>query len=159
MYLVQVYLPSVSFKKVTINNYFINLFIARDEWKVVAHEIGHGFGAIHDCTSETCPCKGESCQCCVLDASTCNGEGFLMSPISNISAEHFSPCSINTICSAFPKTGHCLADPQKHIRSIYELNVCGNGIKEAGEECDTSGVDTDCCDPKTCLLKKQAVCE
>ncbi|KAG2207169.1 hypothetical protein INT47_012222 [Mucor saturninus] len=133
--------------------------ITRDEWKVVAHEIGHGFGAIHDCTSETCPCEGEACQCCALDSATCNGEGFLMSPISNVSAEHFSPCSVKTICSAFPKTGHCLADPQEHVRSIYELDVCGNGIKEQGEECDTSGVDTDCCDAKTCKLKKPAVCE
>lgn len=82
-----------------------------------------------------------------------------MSPISNVSAEHFSPCSINTICSAFPTTGHCLSDPLDHARSIYELNVCGNGIMEAGEECDTGGIDSDCCNSQTCKLKENAVCE
>ncbi|GAA5800282.1 hypothetical protein HPULCUR_005708 [Helicostylum pulchrum] len=133
--------------------------ITRDEWKVVAHEIGHGFGAIHDCASDSCPCEGDACQCCPANEDSCPSEGFLMSPISNISAKHFSPCSIKTICSAFPTTGHCLSDPLDHARSIYELNVCGNGIMEAGEECDTGGIDSDCCDSKTCKLKEHAVCE
>ncbi|KAI9487615.1 MAG: Metallo-peptidase family M12-domain-containing protein [Benjaminiella poitrasii] len=134
--------------------------ITRDEWKVVAHEIGHGFGAIHDCTSSDCPCLDGNCNCCQLNANQCDSSGFLMSAITNSSAEQFSRCSIDTICTEFPTLGTCLVDPdERHTDSIYQLNMCGNGIKEEGEECDTGGVDTDCCDPKTCKLKPQAVCE
>ncbi|KAI8087346.1 Metallo-peptidase family M12-domain-containing protein, partial [Thamnidium elegans] len=96
--------------------------ITRDEWKVVAHEIGHGFGAIHDCTSDSCPCEGDACQCCPFNDASC-------------------------------------PNPLDHARPIYELNVCGNGIMEAGEECDTGGIDSDCCDAQTCKLKEHAVCE
>ncbi|KAL7319325.1 hypothetical protein PS15m_002474 [Mucor circinelloides] len=133
--------------------------ITRDEWKVVAHEIGHGFGAIHDCVAENCPCNGDDCKCCRLNSDQCDSSGFLMSALSNTSAESFSPCSINTICDAFPSIGSCLADPDDNLHHVYQLNVCGNGIKEEGEECDTAGIDTDCCDAKTCKLKPTAVCE
>lgn len=127
---------------------------------MVAHEIGHGFGAIHDCTSDTCPCNGSNCQCCPYSTTQCDsGADYLMSPVTNTTAEYFSPCSINTVCSAFPEIGSCLSDPQEHLHSIYQLYVCGNGIKEVGEECDTGGVDTACCNAKTCKLKKSAVCE
>ncbi|CEP15429.1 hypothetical protein [Parasitella parasitica] len=153
--------------------------ITRDEWKVVAHEIGHGFGktllrkhksrcvinkrrilgAIHDCTADDCPCVGDDCQCCQLSSNQCDSSGFLMSALSNRSAEAFSPCSVNTICNAFPGIGTCLADPNEKLHQVYQLNTCGNGIKEEGEECDTNGVDTACCDAKTCKLKPTAVCE
>src|SRR6202035_1928806 len=43
--------------------------IGQDEWKVLAHEIGHGFGAYHDCTAQTCPTTQT---CCPLSASTCD---------------------------------------------------------------------------------------
>ncbi|KAK4516029.1 carnitine O-acetyltransferase yat1 [Mucor velutinosus] len=133
--------------------------ITRDEWKVVAHEIGHGFGAIHDCVADNCPCTGSDCKCCQLNSNQCDSSGFLMSALSNTSAESFSPCSINTICDAFPSIGSCLVDPSDNRHHVYRLNVCGNGIKEEGEECDPGGVDTDCCDAKTCKLKPTAVCE
>ncbi|KAI8637171.1 Metallo-peptidase family M12-domain-containing protein [Parasitella parasitica] len=133
--------------------------ITRDEWKVVAHEIGHGFGAIHDCTADDCPCVGEDCQCCQLSSNQCDSSGYLMSALSNRSAETFSPCSVNTICNAFPGIGSCLVDANDKLHQVYQLNSCGNGIQEEGEECDTNGVDTACCDATTCKLKPTAVCE
>lgn len=48
-----------------------------------------------------------------------------------------------------------------------EASVCGNGVLEEGEQCDEGGGssgghewggDELCCDPKTCLLKKNAFC-
>ena len=39
------------------------------QWQVLAHELGHGFGAYHDCTSQICE-TGQTC--CPLSASTCD---------------------------------------------------------------------------------------
>jgi Metallo-peptidase family M12 len=42
---------------------------SRDEWQILAHELGHGFGAYHDCTSDLC---STTTVCCPLSASVCN---------------------------------------------------------------------------------------
>ncbi|KAI9279447.1 Metallo-peptidase family M12-domain-containing protein [Umbelopsis sp. AD052] len=132
--------------------------IIRDEWKVVAHEIGHGFGAIHDCTSSTCPCSGSSCACCPLSSTQCDAGGtYIMNPTSNVSTNDFSPCSITTICTNFPDLGSCLQEPGS--RNVESTNMCGNGIVEKGEQCDTAGNDTACCDAATCKFKTGAVCD
>jgi len=41
----------------------------QDEWQVLAHELGHGFGAYHDCISQLC---NSAQTCCPLSASTCD---------------------------------------------------------------------------------------
>ncbi|KAI9485216.1 MAG: Metallo-peptidase family M12B Reprolysin-like-domain-containing protein [Benjaminiella poitrasii] len=132
--------------------------IIRDEWKVVAHEIGHGFGAIHDCTSQSCPCSGSGCNCCPYSSTQCDAQGkYFMNPTSNASSDAFSPCSITTICNSMPEFMSCLAEPGS--RNITSLQQCGNGIKEEGEDCDTGGQPSDCCDPSTCKFKSGAVCD
>ena len=66
-------------------------------------------GAIHDCTSDSCPCSGSSCQCCPLSDTQCDAGGtYIMNPTNNVSTESFSPCSINTICGLFSSMGSCL---------------------------------------------------
>ena len=42
-----------------------------------------------------------------------------------------------------------------------QLNVCGNGVREEGEECDCGKecADNSCCDGMTCKLKKEAKCD
>ncbi|GAB5593873.1 hypothetical protein Unana1_08773 [Umbelopsis nana] len=131
--------------------------ITLDEWKVVAHEIGHGFGAIHDCTAQLCPCAGD-CGCCPLSASVCDSGGtYIMNPTSNVSTNNFSPCSIADICSSLPNIGYCLQTPG--TRKVETFAMCGNGILEPGEECDPGGVDDACCYGATCKLKPGAVCD
>ncbi|POG62407.1 hypothetical protein GLOIN_2v1485446 [Rhizophagus irregularis DAOM 181602=DAOM 197198] len=133
--------------------------IVKDEWKVVAHEVGHGFGAIHDCLNENCPCN--NCGCCPLSSTVCSANNqYLMNPTSNVVTDQFSPCSITDICQALPNIGGCLEDPG--TKSILSQSMCGNGLKEDNEECDCGTSDDcandPCCDGATCKLKSNAVC-
>lgn len=64
---------------------------------------------MHDCTAETCPCSGSSCQCCPFSDTVCDAGGrYFMNPTSNASSDAFSPCSIKTICTAMPQHMSCL---------------------------------------------------
>lgn len=73
------------------------------EWQVVAHETGHTFGAVHDCTSTTCTdgTTVASQQCCPLSPEVCDAGGaFIMNPATGSGISHFSSCTIGNICSA-----------------------------------------------------------
>lgn len=137
------------------------------EWQIIAHETGHTFGAVHDCTSQTCASSTtvSSSQCCPLSSSTCNaGEKYIMNPSTANGITDFSPCSIGNICSALGRNSvksTCLSD-NKGVSTITGQQ-CGNGIVEAGEDCDCGGTescgDNACCDPTTCKFKSGAVCD
>ncbi|KAF9935511.1 hypothetical protein BGZ65_003341 [Modicella reniformis] len=136
--------------------------ITPNEWMVVAHEIGHNFGAIHDCNQQTCPSAG---QCCPLSNTVCDaGAQFIMNPSESTPTNRFSSCSIKAVCNTIKSaSGQCLKPPGTRITQSSETNICGNGLKEAGEECDCGSPqdcakDT-CCDGKTCKLKNGAVCD
>lgn len=137
------------------------------EWQVVAHETGHTFGAVHDCTSTTCS-DGTTVatqQCCPLSASTCDAGGaYIMNPSTAPGITKFSPCSVGNICSAIGRnsvqTG-CLS-ANKDVTTISG-SQCGNGIVEAGEDCDCGGVtgcgSNPCCNPTTCKFTSNSVCD
>lgn len=136
------------------------------EWQVIAHEVGHTFGAVHDCTASTCA-DGTSAlgQCCPLSANTCDANGqYIMNPASSSTHNQFSPCSIGNICSAIGRNQvsiSCLS-ANKNITNITG-GICGNGIVEVGEDCDCGGPggcgNNPCCNPTTCKFIGAAVCD
>ncbi|KAK4552827.1 hypothetical protein LTR86_010161 [Recurvomyces mirabilis] len=138
-----------------------------NEWQIIAHETGHTFGAVHDCTSQTCAQSNivNSQQCCPLSSSTCDaGQQYIMNPSTSQGINKFSMCSIGNICSAMGRQSvktSCFSD-NKQVSTISGQQ-CGNGIVETGEDCDCGGTegcgDNNCCEPTTCKFKSTAVCD
>lgn len=136
------------------------------EWQVFAHESGHTFGAVHDCTSSSCS-DGTATkqQCCPLSGAACNANGqFIMNPSTGAGITQFSQCSIGNICSALGRQSvqsSCLTN-NKDVVTITG-SQCGNGIVESGEECDCGGAsgcgDNSCCDAATCKFTTNSVCD
>lgn len=132
--------------------------ISSVEWSLTAHEMGHNFGAIHDCT-DGCSLSGT---CCPLSTSTCSARGqYIMNPTTSSSEIAFSPCSIGNICSVQQSRSvdtSCLVTPGS--QTSLSLQQCGNGIVEEGEDCDPGSNSTSsCCDASTCKFINGAVCD
>ena len=138
----------------------------QQEAQVMAHEIGHNFGAIHDCISG-CSLQGVSAMqnggavCCPQSTTSCNSNGaFIMSPVSQADTDTFSPCSIGNICTMLG-TGlntTCISDPNVNPRETLSVQQCGNGIREPGEECDAGPNGSSCCSAN-CTLTSGSVCD
>lgn len=134
------------------------------QWQVFAHETGHTFGAVHDCTANMCPVNMAGPSCCPLSDTQCSADGrFIMNPSTNARVDAFSPCSIGEICGNLKGRvdDECLVENQ-NVTTISG-GQCGNGIVEAGEQCDCGGdagcQGNPCCDGKTCMFKAGAVCD
>lgn len=136
------------------------------EWQVFAHESGHTFGAVHDCTSTTCSDGTVTKQqCCPLSSSTCDANGkYIMNPSTGTGITQFSPCSVGNICSALGRQSvqsTCLTN-NKDVVTITG-SQCGNGIVESGEDCDCGGTsgcgNNTCCDATTCKFTSGSVCD
>ena len=136
--------------------------ISSSYWRTLAHELGHNFGAVHDCTASAC---GTTTSCCPLSQSTCNSNGqYLMNPSSSQSSSGFSPCTVGQICTNLLRktiTASCLTTNQNV--KLDGAATCGNGVVEEGEDCDCGGTAgcgaNPCCEPTTCKFKSGAVCD
>ncbi|KAG6256070.1 hypothetical protein E4U24_006154 [Claviceps purpurea] len=146
-----------------------NVVVRADtEWQIFAHESGHTFGAVHDCSEQACPVAGGSSQaCCPLSTSQCDAGGrYIMNPSTGRGITSFSPCSIGNICSGLRSNmikSNCLRD-NKNVQTDVDIgSQCGNGIVEAGEDCDCGGEagckDNKCCDAKTCKFTTNSMCD
>jgi len=101
-----------------------------------------------------------------LSTTTCSATSrFIMSPTASETETQFSPCSLGNICSLMMGIGggqtntSCVLDPDP-ARQVISMQMCGNGIVEAGEECDPgSGNNSTCCDLQTCRFRAGAVCD
>lgn len=126
-----------------------------------SHESGHTFGAVHDCDSSTC---SSSTQCCPLSSSTCDADAqYIMNPYSMSSQTEFSPCTVGNVCSLLGSRNmrtSCLLSDTSNIPTLT-AGECGNGIVEAGEDCDCGDNcdDNSCCDGSTCRFRDNAVCD
>ena len=137
------------------------------EWQVIAHETGHTYGAVHDCTSDQCSNSNlvSAQQCCPLSANRCDaGEAFIMNPSTARGITRFSACSIGNICSAIGRNSvksACLTNNRDVTLTTGQ--TCGNGIVEGDEQCDCGGTagcgNNQCCDPRTCRFRNNAVCD
>lgn len=136
------------------------------EWQVIAHETGHTFGAVHDCTSTTCSDGTVTKQqCCPLTQSSCNAQAqYIMNPSTGSGITNFSPCSVGNICSALGRNSvrsGCLTN-NRDVNTITG-SQCGNGIVESGEDCDCGGPsgcgNNPCCNPTTCKFTTSSVCD
>ncbi|UZJ56037.1 hypothetical protein CBS101457_005357 [Exobasidium rhododendri] len=140
--------------------------VTQQEAQVMAHEIGHNFGAIHDCVSG-CSISGTTASqsggaiCCPQTSSSCNSNAaYIMSPVSQQATQIFSPCSIGNICTMLGSglNTTCISDPSTNPRETLSIQQCGNGILEPGEECDAGISGSNCC-TTSCRLTSGSVCD
>ncbi|KAI9190462.1 hypothetical protein H9P43_001896 [Blastocladiella emersonii ATCC 22665] len=105
---------------------------------MMAHEMGHSFGAGHDSVQDDCPEHGF-----IMQESTCTSSGALPT--------QFSSCSDTAITSFLASVDtRCLDNVPA---------LCGNWIVDPGEQCDSGNPLTGsaCCTAR-CRLRTGAVC-
>ncbi|XP_053496653.1 disintegrin and metalloproteinase domain-containing protein 9 [Ictalurus furcatus] len=110
---------------------------------VLAHEMGHNLGMTHDDTR--CQCDGRNC----IMYSTATGSTL------------FSTCSGTDFENLVLRGGGACLLNQPPQDSVISVAQCGNGILEAGEDCDCGppqSCNSKCCNAATCTFTKGSAC-
>ncbi|KAG5855366.1 hypothetical protein ANANG_G00048330 [Anguilla anguilla] len=110
---------------------------------VVAHEMGHNLGMSHD--GVNCNCGGGSC----IMAASAGG------------STKFSDCSGNDFERLVLRGGGLCLKNQPSPSDIITVADCGNGLLEAGEQCDCGKPEVckdKCCNAATCNFTSGSVC-
>ncbi|XP_028822985.1 disintegrin and metalloproteinase domain-containing protein 9 isoform X2 [Denticeps clupeoides] len=110
---------------------------------IIAHEIGHNLGMIHD--SAACKCQEKQC---IMEAMSTG-------------ATQFSDCSSNGFENFILGGGGVCLRNQPTASDVVTVAQCGNGLLEMGEECDCGTPQeckNRCCDAATCRLTPGSAC-
>ena len=111
---------------------------------IMAHELGHNLGMLHDVDERRCVCAEP--HACIMSSN-----------VATPSPRFFSACSIrqlHTYLGSFKSK--CLFNkpsPANSISTNTNNNKCGNNIVDDGEDCDCGDpyfCNNPCCDPHTC---------
>lgn len=104
--------------KDTVSGTSVSVLIP-NQFAVMAHEIAHNFGAVHDCDASECrQCSGPDCACCTCGPCDCRGQ-FVMNPESGgLNVKEFSPCSQDDICRKMPVLAKCLQGNRYIVRDV-----------------------------------------
>ncbi|XP_030743283.2 disintegrin and metalloproteinase domain-containing protein 1a-like, partial [Echinops telfairi] len=110
---------------------------------LMVHELGHNLGIEHD--HPACICKEK--YFCLMHANITKESGF-------------SDCSSYSFYQFLHEhKGMCLFNKPRHRVRTRRNAVCGNGVREASEECDCGpNCDSNPCCDVTCRLKPGAQC-
>ena len=115
---------------------------------IISHEFGHTLGFAHDGSSSG-------------GTSSCDQTTHVMGPILGGDEEMFSPCSIQQYNSKTFRSGSTLYAVD-HSCMATTTALCGNGVRETGEQCDCYNNDCSVVDPgcngATCQFQTGKTC-
>lgn len=113
---------------------------------IVAHELGHNWGAAHDPDTPECNPPAKSYGKYLMYAHSVSG--------FSENNYRFSPCSKRTIGATLITRA-----PICFVKASESSTQCGNGRLDPGEECDVGGTTDSSCCISDCRLRSGAQCD
>ena len=116
---------------------------------IIAHELGHNIGFAHDGQSN-------------YGTASCHVDNFIMGPVLQGGEIVFSQCSIQQYDTATFRESNGVLYSVDQSCLTTQTAICGNGIREAGEDCDcynnvcSGGIDPGC-NGATCQFTSNSI--